>query len=69
MKEETISIIGLGKLGLCMAACLADKGYNVIGVDTNQPVVEAINSGRSPLYEPGLTELMGRVKGKFTARR
>jgi len=67
MKKETISIIGLGKLGLCMAACLADKGYNVIGVDTNQPVVEAINSGRSPLYEPGLTELMGRVKGKFTA--
>ncbi len=67
MEKETISIIGMGKLGLGTAACLADKGYNVIGVDTNQAVVQAINSGRSPLYEPGVADLISKVQGRLTA--
>lgn len=67
MGKETLAVIGLGKLGLGTAACLADKGYDVIGVDINPSVVEAVNAGRSPLYEPGLAELMGRVRGRFTA--
>jgi len=67
MKKETISVIGLGNLGLCMAACLADKGYNVIGVDVNQSIVQAINRGQSPLYEPGLAELMTRLQGNLVA--
>lgn len=67
MKRATLSVIGLGKLGLATAACLARKGFEVIGVDINQQVVEAINEGRSPFYEPGLDDLMKQVKGKFTA--
>ena len=67
MERENISIIGLGKLGLCMAACLADKGYNVIGIDVNQSVVQAVNNGQSPLYEPRLAELISGVKGNLTA--
>ncbi|MFC2007788.1 UDP-glucose dehydrogenase family protein [Chloroflexota bacterium] len=67
MNGETVSVIGLGKLGLVTSACLAVRGFNVIGVDINQAVTEAINDGRSPLYEPGLAELMNKVKGKFTA--
>jgi len=67
MNKETISVIGLGKLGLGTAACFAHKGYYVIGVDVNQSIVQAINSGRSPLYEPGLAELMSGLQGNFTA--
>lgn len=66
MEKETVSIIGLGKLGLCMAACLADKGYHVIGVDIKQSVIEAVNRGQSPYYEPGLAEIIDRVQGNFT---
>jgi len=64
---SSIAIVGMGKLGLCTAACLAYKGHQVIGVDIDQSVVEAINSGRSPLYEPGIAEMMKRVTGNFTA--
>jgi len=53
-----ISIIGIGKLGLCVAACLAAKGYRVIGVDKDPATIKAVNQGRSPIYEPGLAELM-----------
>ena len=38
-----LSVIGLGKLGVCTAACFALKGFNVIGVDNNQlPPVELV---------------------------
>jgi len=67
MEKETISVIGMGKLGLCMAACLAHKGYRVIGVDVNQSVVQAINNGRSPLYEPGLAEMMKGLRKNLVA--
>lgn len=67
MANETLTVIGMGKLGLGMAACLADKEYRVIGVDTNRAVVDAINEGYSPLYEPGLKKLMVQVKGRLTA--
>ena len=65
MQRDSLTVIGMGKLGLATAACLASKGYKVIGVDINESVVEAINKGESPLYEPGLAELMQKVKGKF----
>ena len=53
---DGISVVGIGKLGLCMAACFTAKGYRVIGVDTNPVTIQAVNQGRSPIYEPGLAE-------------
>ena len=53
-RDKWISIIGLGKLGACMAACLACKGYRIIGIDSNRRIVEAINKHRSPHKEPNL---------------
>jgi len=53
-----ISVVGLGKLGLPMAAVLAHKGCNVIGVDSNAAVVAAVNEGRAPVREPGLDDLL-----------
>lgn len=62
-----ISVVGLGKLGLPMAACLASKGYKVIGVDVSLKTVMAVNGGRSPIYEPGLRELLERCRGSLSA--
>jgi len=64
---DGISVIGIGKLGLCMAACFAAKGYRVIGVDTNPIMIQAVNQGRSPIYEPGLAELMKGLPERLSA--
>ncbi len=49
-----ISFIGLGKLGLCSAACFATKGHRVIGVDSNRRHIEALNEGHCPIDETDL---------------
>jgi len=64
---EKLSVIGLGKLGACSAACFASKGFDVTGVDINKDFVDAINSGKSPVYEPGLQELVAASKGRLRA--
>ncbi len=62
-----VSIVGLGKLGACMAACFAHRGFMVIGVDVDAEVVESVNEGRSPVFEPGLAELVTEVKERLYA--
>ena len=47
-----LSIIGLGKLGSPLAAVLASKGHQVIGVDLNPEFVKKINTGIAPVSEP-----------------
>jgi UDPglucose 6-dehydrogenase len=55
--SEPVSLIGLGKLGLPLAACFASR-MPTVGVDINPAVVEAVNAGRAPWSEPGLAELL-----------
>lgn len=62
-----LSVIGVGKLGACTAACFAAKGFEVTGVDVNKHFVEAINNGKAPVYEPGLQELIDTAKGRLKA--
>ena len=63
MKERvSISVIGLGKLGLCAAVCFASKGFKVIGVDINIERINMINKGISPIEETGLSELLKKTK-------
>lgn len=62
-----LSVIGLGKLGACSAACFALKGFEVIGVDINKSYVDAINNGQSPVYEPRLQELIDLSNGRLKA--
>ena len=62
-----LSVIGLGKLGICSAACFAAKGFEVIGADINKGFVDAINNGNAPIYEPELQELIASSKDNLRA--
>jgi len=64
---KNVSVIGLGKLGACMAATMAAKGMNVIGVDLNSKFVELINQGLAPVVEPGLEALIKANCSKLRA--
>jgi UDP-N-acetyl-D-mannosaminuronic acid dehydrogenase len=60
-----ISVIGLGKAGLPLAAVIADSGIEVLGVDLDKKRVDMINKGINPLEEePGLKELIKKYGGK-----
>jgi UDPglucose 6-dehydrogenase len=50
------SVCGLGKLGACIAATLAARGFEVVGIDIDQQKVKKINEGLAPLDEPLLAE-------------
>jgi UDP-N-acetyl-D-mannosaminuronic acid dehydrogenase len=54
----TISVIGLGYMGLPMAALLAKAGHTVVGVDINPATVASVNAGQCPFSEPGMAELV-----------
>lgn len=62
-----LSVIGLGKLGLPLAAVLASKGYEVIGVDLNAQVVQQLNAGLSVVEETGLQNLISQYKDRLSA--
>jgi UDPglucose 6-dehydrogenase len=60
-------VIGLGKLGSPLAACLAAKGLTVVAVDNDPRKVEAINRQQAPVHEPGLEELLATTAGRLRA--
>src|SRR5438876_10881812 len=55
-----VAVVGLGYVGLPLAAAVAATGANVVGIDIDPEKVESVNKGRSPLrgHEPGLDDLV-----------
>ena len=58
-----ISVVGCGYLGAVHAACMAELGHDVLGIDVDDTKVAALSAGRAPFYEPGFEELLTRALG------
>jgi UDPglucose 6-dehydrogenase len=54
--------MGCGYLGAVHAACMADFGHEVIGIDVDERKVAELQAGRAPFFEPGLPELLSRAQ-------
>ncbi|MFI1092171.1 UDP-glucose dehydrogenase family protein [Streptomyces sp. NPDC020917] len=55
-----LTVIGTGYLGATHAACMAELGHEVLGVDVDPDKIAALQSGSVPFYEPGLAELLAK---------
>jgi UDPglucose 6-dehydrogenase len=53
-----ITVLGTGYLGTTHAACLAEMGFEVLGLDTDPARIDALTCGELPFYEPGLESLL-----------
>jgi UDPglucose 6-dehydrogenase len=67
MQIKTVSVCGLGKLGACIAATFAARGFEVVGVDIDPEKVRKINEGLPPVEEPLLAETIKTGRSRFRA--
>ena len=67
VQKPRVSIIGLGKLGASMAAGMAHRGFQVVGVDISKKAVDAINQGLAPVHETGLAEMIAANRERLRA--
>lgn len=58
-----ISVIGCGYLGAVHAACMAQLGHEVVGIDVDEYKISELSASRAPFYEPGLEALLREVQG------
>jgi UDP-N-acetyl-D-mannosaminuronic acid dehydrogenase len=61
-EERYISVIGLGRVGLPLALCFADRGLRVLGVDHDAKVLTSLRAGQMPFNEAGTQALLDRVR-------
>src|SRR5262249_48897230 len=66
-KLKYLSVFGLGKLGACMAATLAQRGFEVLGVDINPEPVRKLDSGEPPVDEPHLAKTIALARKRIRA--
>jgi UDP-N-acetyl-D-mannosaminuronic acid dehydrogenase len=59
--QPSVAVIGLGRVGLPLALCFADRGLQVLGVDHELALLEAVRAGRMPFAEAGTQELLERA--------
>jgi UDPglucose 6-dehydrogenase len=57
---RSVTVVGTGYLGATHAACLAELGFEVLGMDVDEAKIAALSSGVVPFYEPDLAELIAR---------
>ena len=68
-QSARVAVLGLGYVGCVTAACLAELGHPVRGVDRDAHKVQSILEGKAPFFEPGLEEMVARnvAAGRLTA--
>jgi UDPglucose 6-dehydrogenase len=59
-ERPRLSVVGTGYLGTTHAVCMVELGYEVIGMDVDEPKIEQLRAGEVPFFEPGLPELLGK---------
>ncbi|HEX8005051.1 MAG TPA: UDP-glucose/GDP-mannose dehydrogenase family protein [Trebonia sp.] len=59
-EDPRLTVLGTGYLGLAHAACLAEAGFRVLGVDTDEKLISALSAGRPAIHEPALAEMVRR---------
>ena len=64
MYKYSVSILGTGFIGLCSAACFANKDIKVLASTHNEKKASMINGGKAPFFEAGLQEMMDEIKKK-----
>jgi len=64
---KSVSVCGLGKLGACIAATVADRGFRVVGIDIDAKKAQALSEGLPPVEEPGLAETVARARTRLSA--
>lgn len=57
-RPRNLTVIGTGYLGATHAACMAELGFDVLGLDTDRDRVARLSAGEAPIYEPGLAGLL-----------
>lgn len=69
VEPKNVAVLGMGYVGCVTAACLANLGHRVIGVDTDEYKVSNVMAGKAPFYEPGLEEVVQKTvaSGRLTA--
>src|SRR5215469_7125253 len=63
-----LTVFGTGYLGITHAACMSSLGFEVLGVDTDAGKVAKLSAGLTPIYEPGLSELLQAETGSGRLR-
>lgn len=66
---RSISVFGLGYVGSVTAACFSSMGHKVLGIDVVKQKVELMRSGKTPIFEPGIQEMIteSHAKGRLDA--
>ncbi|HLC60542.1 MAG TPA: nucleotide sugar dehydrogenase [Candidatus Nanoarchaeia archaeon] len=68
-KKISVGVVGFGYIGSCIGSVLADRGINVVAIDTNSKLIEEVKKGTISIHEPGLKELISKTvkSGKLKA--
>lgn len=71
MKDNKVTVVGLGYVGLPSAALMARAGYQVHGVDIDDRIIDSLNDGKCPINEPEVVEVVegALASGRLTAQK
>ena len=67
-EEHKVAVIGLGYVGLPLAALCAKRGYSVLGLDAKQGVIESLRAGRCHIRDETVERLQGGAPGRRLLR-